>query len=455
MRPVSCRAITVAILGFCSTAVVDANDAVGWRNQGDGHFVAEHPPTKWSKDEGVVWKTKMPGPTYSSPIATGDYVITTAEPAELICLNRKSGEVLWQRRHLYEDVFPAEKAKQIAARLQQAQGVQEKIEQLQKQLQELQQAQANSAESPEAKALNEQIATLQKEYESLTDYPPLPQDGVGNTTCTPVSDDQHVWAVFATGIVSCHQLNGERKWMTFLEKPEARLSSSPLLIDGRLILHMKHLMALNAETGEIIWQVETPPRSGSPVLISIGDSSAIVTAGGAVVRASDGKVLAESLFDMSYCSPVAHEDVVYAVERGTTKAIRLTPSADGSLAKEVLWETRSAEEDQCASPLVHDGLLYSATGIGILDVLDAKTGKRVYRKRLNLGDGRVDPSLVLAGQHLLVSSNNGTTVVLKPGREYQEVSKNPLEGFSSSAFVHDNQLCIRTADAMYCIDGSD
>jgi len=35
--------------------------------------------------------------------------------------------------------------------------------------------------------------------------------------------------------------------------------------------------------------------------------------------------------------------------------------------------------------------------------------------------------------------------------KYEELGKNPLEGFSSSAFVHENQMCIRTPDAMYCI----
>src|SRR5262245_50967059 len=85
----------------------EANDAVGWRNKGDGHFDANSPPTSWSKDDGVLWKTKMPGRTYSSPIISGDYVITTAEPTELICLNRGSGEILWQRSHGYEDFLPA------------------------------------------------------------------------------------------------------------------------------------------------------------------------------------------------------------------------------------------------------------------------------------------------------------------------------------------------------------
>jgi len=41
--------------------------------------------------------------------------------------------------------------------------------------------------------------------------------------------------------------------------------------------------------------------------------------------------------------------------------------------------------------------------------------------------------------------------VLNPGREYKELGKNPLEGFSSSAFVLDGQMCIRTPDALYCI----
>ena len=102
------------------------------------------------------------------------------------------------------------------------------------------------------------------------------------------------------------------------------------------------------------------------------------------------------------------------------------------------------------SPVVHDGLIYAANDQGILSVLDAATGKSVYEERLNLG-GSIYPSISLAGDYLFVSSDNGSTVVLKPGREYKEVGRNKLEPFRSSMVFEGKRLYVRTEKNLFCI----
>ena len=62
------------------------------------------------------------------------------------------------------------------------------------------------------------------------------------------------------------------------------------------------------------------------------------------------------------------------------------------------------------SPVLHDGLLYTASDQGILTVVDAVTGKVVYEERLN-HEGSTYPSLSVAGNRIYVSSDRGTTVV--------------------------------------------
>ena len=74
----------------------------------------------------------------------------------------------------------------------------------------------------------------------------------------------------------------------------------------------------------------------------------------------------------------------------------------------------------------------------------------IYEKRLNLR-GSIYPSISLAGDHLYVSSDNGTTVVLKPGREYQELARNSLEPFRSSLVFEGKRLYVRTEKHLYCI----
>ena len=100
--------------------------------------------------------------------------------------------------------------------------------------------------------------------------------------------------------------------------------------------------------------------------------------------------------------------------------------------------------------MVHDGLLYAANDQGILTVLDAATGKRVYEERLNLG-GATYPSISLAGQRIYVSSDSGATVVLQPGRRYKELARNKLDPFRSSLVFDGKRVYVRTAKHLYCI----
>jgi hypothetical protein len=79
--------------------------------KGDGVSSETNLPTKWSDTEGVAWKTKLPGPGTSSPIAFGDRIYLTCysgynvpsqdkgDPEDLkrhlLCLDRKTGEIKW------------------------------------------------------------------------------------------------------------------------------------------------------------------------------------------------------------------------------------------------------------------------------------------------------------------------------------------------------------------------
>ncbi len=102
------------------------------------------------------------------------------------------------------------------------------------------------------------------------------------------------------------------------------------------------------------------------------------------------------------------------------------------------------------SPVVHEGLLYASNDQGILTVLDAATGELVYEERLNLG-GSIYPSISAAGKYVYVSSDNGTTAVLQPGREFKELARNKLESFRSSLVFEGKRVYVRTAKNLYCI----
>ena len=87
----------------------------------------------------------------------------------------------------------------------------------------------------------------------------------------------------------------------------------------------------------------------------------------------------------------------------------------------------------------------------LFSVLDAHTGEEVYSRRLELGRGTAYPSVALAGARLYVSSDNGTTIVMRPGREYQEVARNTLEAVRSTPVFEGKRVYVRTLATLYCV----
>ncbi|CAA9373738.1 MAG: hypothetical protein AVDCRST_MAG64-142, partial [uncultured Phycisphaerae bacterium] len=98
--------LVVAALIVCPASAADrssGSDWPMWRGPaGDGRSPEANVPTKWSGTENVAWKTKIPGKGHSSPIVSGDWVFVTtaleeANERALLCLDRVSGKVLWQK----------------------------------------------------------------------------------------------------------------------------------------------------------------------------------------------------------------------------------------------------------------------------------------------------------------------------------------------------------------------
>jgi hypothetical protein len=103
------------------------------------------------------------------------------------------------------------------------------------------------------------------------------------------------------------------------------------------------------------------------------------------------------------------------------------------------------------SPILHDGLIYALNATANFTVVDAVTGKIAYEQRLEFDGGQCYPSVTLAGSRLYVSSDNGTTLVLEPGREYKELARNSLETFRSSLVFEGRRMYVRTTKGLWCI----
>lgn len=85
------------------------------------------------------------------------------------------------------------------------------------------------------------------------------------------------------------------------------------------------------------------------------------------------------------------------------------------------------------SPLVWEGLVYQIDIYGNLFVGDLATKQTVYWRDLKLQGFMhynavpVAASPALIGGHIFLCDNQGTTVVIEPGREYKEVARNRID----------------------------
>jgi len=329
-----------------------------------------------------------------------DRLFVLSDPADLLCVNASDGKILWKRGH-------------TAAELGDGEG-----------------AQAGNAGGEHN-----------------------PDGSAGGAASTPVSDGRNVFVMFANGIVSCHDLDGKRKWVRFIEKPKTGFghACSPSLIGGKVIVQFQDVVALEAGTGKEAWRVKLRASHASAVATRVGEEDLIVHPSGSILRAADGKVLAENLFRLDQSSPVVHEGVIYAHENGKLKAFSLPPKAGEKLDVRSLWEVDSPRgQYQIASPVVHDGLVYGISLNGVWQVTEAKTGKEVYRQRLPFSS-RVYASVHLAGENLFVTDQTGKTIVVRPGREYKEVAVNDLDYHPTSFAFAGKRMFVRTHRHFYCI----
>jgi hypothetical protein len=102
---------------------------------------------------------------------------------------------------------------------------------------------------------------------------------------------------------------------------------------------------------------------------------------------------------------------------------------------------------------VSDGkYYYMVADNGLVTIIDAKTGQKLYQKRINMG-ATIDASPLLADGKLYVTGEGAATIVLSDFPQFKESDKNELDGtFTlSSIAVSGQQLFIRTSTHLYCI----
>jgi outer membrane protein assembly factor BamB len=453
----------------------------GWTDQ---HFclrLMDLPGVRY-ESKNILWMTELPQRSNATPIVVGKRVFVMAEPDELLCLDKQTGQILWSAAtNYYEALTPAERRANPAFRSK----VEPLLAELKKEKDFVKRFGLRARLQAALSAIDAGRFALKLDghFESHFGI-------VGFTTPTPLSDGKHVWVWCGTGVAACYDLDGKRRWITRLPAKDLSYSSSPALADGTLAVFLDNLIGLDAQTGKVRWQQRKVRHNVAAVLAAhIAGVPVFVSQRGQVVRALDGKVLYserdQAGAGASWTPPVIRGDVVYQPVYGVNRlnVLDFTGAAGDAwkpkrteieIPQELGFSLRNGkwvDRMTGGSPLVLDDLAYLVDIYGTFYVRDLKAKKFLYGRPTELrglfhyNALPVAASPTLVGKHIVIQDNQGTALALKPGRTFQQVARNRIatqldrwwpipaqETVSYSPPVPDgNRLFIRGERYLYCI----
>lgn len=431
---------------------------------------------------GIAWMTPMTGRSMSQPILVGDRIYVGSGMTDLVCLDKKTGRILWLRSNTPYDAMTDEQRAAIPE-------IKEKVEPLVASLSALndEAVRAINAAIFPAGLSSDQQAALEKTLKAKSDaeravhlafraidrqkYPPMYLNEVSSSNSTPVSDGTYVYWACGGGmkgpgahVIACFDLDGKRVWSTHesLGSLEHGNHISPNLVDGKLIYaaNMK-LLAFDAKTGRELWR-NSPDDwqngghgSNSPLVVRIGGAGAIVSMR-YIHRASDGTVICPSNLELwGVLTPIIENGVMFNPCRWrgfdapvSFAAVKLPARVDAGVKTQTILDLDGKDATMpvrmggpifmVASPLYVDGVVYSVEMGGGLAAVDTVAGKALYRRyldgynRYNRYTYGVAASPTLAARNIYITDDAGCTHILRPGPQFKELGRNLIENIHLS-----------------------
>ena len=428
---------------------------------------------------GIVWATRTPEAGTSAPVIAGDRIFLTSEGGSVVCLGKADGKMLWVRSLSYYDFATAEERKAYPE-------IFAELDPLAEQVKKLDETdcvvpwKAPAAEKDRRAVIEGLIFKgMGKVSKDRYNNPATWGCEAGRTPCTPVTDGHRVYALFGTGIVACYDRDGNCLWKRLLKHTmvEHGYTTSPLLVDGKLVIYFDNFTVLDPKSGDVILERPHFVPGNKPAwdwfnhfhatacVLPVGKETILYYVNGEFVRLSDGKSLATPMATLKTLRPANYRKngatrcVTPVVEGGT--AYKITHNTGGVAAfrlptlhgdeiepevvREVPFDTdrfpHYYQPIHTASPLLHEGLLYCVNDFGVLTVVDVVKGEVIYQRLLDLDvfmpyngagplKGGVSSSPTLGGKYVYLWGNQGTCLVIEPGRTYKQVARNRLENFS-------------------------
>ncbi len=367
-------------------------------------------PADWNgkTGDGILWKTRIPLPGNNSPVVWDDRVFLSGgdeNKLQVFCFDAFSGSLLWTG--------------------------------------DVTRAPLKSDEEP---------------FEVMED--------TGFAAPTVVTDSRRVYAIFATGDISCFDFNGKSIWTRSLGIPDSSYGyASSLAIYRNLVLiqydqggpedEMSKLIGLDGFSGQTVWETKRPvPNSwSSPIVNKIGEQFQLLTCGDPWVIAYE-PVKGTELWRVKCLSGdiapslIYASGLVFAIEP-YSKLVAIRPDGrDDVTASHIAWSIEEGAPDIC-SPVSTGELIFLLTTDGLLICYKVADGTKLWEQDLRESFW-ASPSLV--GDKLYLLTEEGVMLIVQAGPEYKELTRCELgeECRASPAFA-DGRIYIRGLENLYCI----
>jgi outer membrane protein assembly factor BamB len=394
---------------FLLVAVAVAEDWPQWRGPRlDGTSAGSGYPVKWSSTEGIRWKTELPGRGHASPIVWKDRIFTVAAIEEsgervLLCLDRKSGAILWKQT-----------------------------------------------------VVTTPISRIHTENSHASSTPSTDGERV---FCTFL-DGKDV-------VVSAYDFSGKQLWQKRpgVFSSVHGFCSTPVLFEDTIIVNCDHdgdgyIVALARADGSQRWRIERPNKTRSycaPLIREAGGRKQMVLAGSKCVASYDpgtGKLIwmFDGPTDQFVASPVYHEQAGFFMITGgfpDHHILAIKPDAKGNITgtDKIAWRTTRGVA-YVPSPIAEGDWFFITDDRGFAHCFDAKTGEILWQERM----GRQHASLVSAEGRVYFLNDNGECHVVRAGTKYELLAKNELgENTYASPALSDGEMFVRGAKSLFCL----
>lgn len=390
-----------------SAATAKAEAWPCWRGpRGDGTSIETNVATNWDP-AGALWKTELPGKGHASAIVWGDRVFTVTGLIEtkdraLLCLDRETGKILWQRSVV---TGPLEK--------------------------------------------------LHKENSYASGTPAT--DGQRVYVTFRVGDDI---------VVGAHDFDdGRQLWLVRVGTHEGGwgFSNEPVLYKDMVIVDGdskgdSFLIALGREDGKTRWRIKRTNKGisySAPLIRRMAGRIQLIQCGDRCVASFDPDT-GEQIWQVDGPSQENVATPVYSEKAGLVfissswpkqEIFAIRPDGKGNVTNtHVVWRDTDGAP-YVPSMIVAGDYLLSISNSGVAFCYEAATGKVFWQEKF----GKHHASPVLVDGLVFFINDDGQMNVVKPGEKFDRVAQYELgESCYASPAISDGQVFLRGFEHMFC-----